>query len=84
MWDREKDVDKMRERFQLARALAQAKVSDGKFPKRDLVKTIRDFQGRKRFLSAGGYETPPLMIEVLRASVNNGKLRKYLDNSGEG
>lgn len=32
----------------------------------------------------GGYETPPLMIEILRSSVNNGKLRKYLDNTADG
>ena len=34
VWDREKEIDKMRERFQLARALAQAKASAGKFPSR--------------------------------------------------
>jgi hypothetical protein len=34
VWDREKEVDKMRERFQLARALALAKAAAGKFPSR--------------------------------------------------
>lgn len=37
VWDREKEVDKMRERFQLARALAQAKASAGKYPSRCAV-----------------------------------------------
>mmetsp|Transcript_28210 Transcript_28210/g.40169 ORF Transcript_28210/g.40169 Transcript_28210/m.40169 type:complete len:928 (+) Transcript_28210:19-2802(+) len=81
VWDREKEVDKMRERFQLARALALAKAAAGKFPSRDLNKILRDIKLRNKLLSAGGVETPPLMIEVLRASVNNGKLTRYLDTS---
>ena len=42
VWDREKEVDRMRERFQLARALQQAKASEAKNNKRDLVKAVRE------------------------------------------
>jgi hypothetical protein len=65
VWDREKDVDRMRERFQLARALSQAKNAEGKFPRRDLFKAICDHQ-------VGG-KTPPVLLELLRNSVNNGR-----------
>ncbi|KAJ1390378.1 hypothetical protein B484DRAFT_439752, partial [Ochromonadaceae sp. CCMP2298] len=65
VWDREKDVDRMRERFQLARALSQAKNAEGKFPRRDLFKAIRDHQGEGK--------TPPVLLELLRNSVNNGR-----------
>jgi hypothetical protein len=42
VWDREKEVDRARERFQMARALSQAKASEGKFVKRDLIAAIRE------------------------------------------
>ena len=32
----------MRERFQLTRALSQAKAAEGKFPRRDLLKSIKE------------------------------------------
>eukprot|EP01035_Chromulina_nebulosa_P028896 gene28896-38217_t len=80
VWDREKEIDKMRERFQLARALAQAKASAGKFPSRDLSKFLRDLKQRNQLLSAGGLETPPMFIELVRASVNNGKLTRVLSD----
>ena len=31
LWDREKDVDRMRERFQMSKALIQAKLSEAKY-----------------------------------------------------
>jgi len=40
VWDREKDIDRMRERFQLARALSQAKVAEAKYPRRSLFNLI--------------------------------------------
>ena len=40
VWDREKDIDRMRERFQLARALSQAKVAEAKYPRRSLINLI--------------------------------------------
>lgn len=45
------------------------------------MKRIREIKQRNALLSAGGAETPPLIIELLRASVNNGKLTRYLDVS---
>ena len=51
------------------------------FTHRDLNKVLRDIKLRNKLLSAGGAETPPLMIEILRASVNNGQLTRYLDTS---
>ena len=74
VWDREKDVDRLRERFQLARALVQAKASEGKFPRRDLVRAVRESAARNALLSASGGGVPPLLVEVNRASLHNGKL----------
>jgi len=45
VWDREKDIDRMRERFQLARALSQAKVAEAKYPRRNLIDLINSKVG---------------------------------------
>ena len=74
VWDREKDVDRMRERFQMARALVQAKASEGKFPRRDLIKTVREANARASMLSSVGGGIPPILVELNRASLHNGKL----------
>ena len=41
VWDRERDVDRLRERFQLTKALMQAVKSEAKYPNRPLVATVR-------------------------------------------
>jgi hypothetical protein len=47
---------------------------------RDLGKFLRDLKQRNQLLSAGGLETPPVFIELVRASVNNGKLTRVLSD----
>jgi indole-3-glycerol phosphate synthase len=72
VWDREQDIDRMRERFQLTRALSQAKLSEAKYPKRDLFQKIRDFNAGT---GAGtGSDIPPLLVELSQASFYNGFL----------
>ena len=48
---------------------------------RDLGKYLRELKLRNKMLSAGGLETPPLLIEILRASVNNGKIARVLPDT---
>lgn len=72
VWEREKDVDRMREQFQLTRALSQAKMASMKYPQRDLYKYIVEARKKNELLSAGGAPTPLMMVEILRQSVNKG------------
>mmetsp|Transcript_4803 Transcript_4803/g.4958 ORF Transcript_4803/g.4958 Transcript_4803/m.4958 type:complete len:467 (+) Transcript_4803:1574-2974(+) len=83
VWDREKEVDRARERFQMARALSQAKASEGKFVKRDLIAAIREANAKTSLLSPGGSMIPPFMIEINRASLHNGKLPDTEDPNGQ-
>jgi hypothetical protein len=48
VWDREKEVDRLRERFQLSRALMQAKTASQKMPKRSALQRVREQQSEKR------------------------------------
>ena len=43
VWDREKDIERLKERFQMPRALVQAKVAEGKFPKKSLFDAVSIF-----------------------------------------
>ena len=74
VWDREKEVDRLRERFQMSKALMQAKVSEGKYPQRDLLQAVKDAKLKRGLLSPGGVAMPPCIINVVRASLHNGKL----------
>lgn len=74
VWDREKEIDRLRERFQMSKALMQAKVSEGKYPQRDLVQAIKDAKIKRGLLSPGRAVVPPFIINVVRASLHNGKL----------
>lgn len=74
LWDREKDVDRMRERFQMSKALIQAKLSEAKYPQRDLSQAIIDANIKRSLLSKDGLGIPPILVEIVRNSLHNGKL----------
>jgi indole-3-glycerol phosphate synthase len=67
----------------MSRALAQAKMSEAKFPKRSLVQAIRDANSKASLLSAVGGAVPPLMVECVRASLHNGRLGDASDAQGQ-
>lgn len=71
VWERERDVDRMRERFQLARALSLAKAAEGKFKKRDYFGLL--LEARAKLEAAGGVGKP-LVVEFVRDSLYNGRL----------
>ena len=50
VWERESEVNVLRDRFQLARALSQAKTAAAQLPRRDLFKYIRDAQAKLKVL----------------------------------
>lgn len=66
MWDREKDVERLKERFQMPRALVQAKVAVGKYPHRSL----HDAVSAAKTAAKGKI---PVILVAMRSSVNNGK-----------
>lgn len=74
LWEREKDVDRMRERFQMSKALIQAKLSEAKYPQRDLIQAIIDANMKRSLLSKDGLGIPPILVEIVRNSLHNGKL----------
>jgi len=50
VWDREKDVDRLRERVPMARAMMLARASDAKLPHRDFLGAIRTAVNARRAL----------------------------------
>ena len=57
---------------QMARALSQAKASEGKFKRRDFIAAIKN--------ANQGSEIPPFIVEINRASLHNGKSKITKDN----
>ena len=81
VWDREQAVDRMRERFQLSKALMQATRSEVKYPVRKLSDALKQQQSGNRYdeeeegeqaCTAEG--TLSLIVEFNRASLRNGKI----------
>lgn len=56
---------------QMARALSQAKASEGKFKRRDFIGAIKS--------ANQGSEIPPFIVEINRASLHNGNNYSYTD-----
>lgn len=54
-------------------------ASEAKFPQRDLIKAIREGRLKRGLLSEGGSTIPPLMIQLQRGSLHNGKLEGTAD-----
>jgi indole-3-glycerol phosphate synthase len=76
VWDREKDVNRMREALQLARAISQAKLAGVRFPQRSLATAVHNMKTKLSLLSAGdsaGRQVPPVLVEIMRSSVNYGR-----------
>ncbi len=78
VWDREQAVDRMRERFQLAKALMQATRSEMKYPVRKLVDALsgsakkeEGSDDNEEFTSDGALS---LLVEFNRATLHNGKI----------
>lgn len=61
VWDREKEIDRFRERFQLNRALMQVKAASAKVPSRDFFKAMKSTK-------------IPLILEFARDSLYRGPL----------
>ncbi len=74
LWEREKDVDRMRERFQMSKALIQAKLSEAKYPQRDFIQAIIDANFKRSLLSKDGVGIPPIIVEIVKNSLHNGKI----------
>jgi hypothetical protein len=55
----------------MARALSQAKASEGKFKRRDFIGAIKN--------ANQGSEIPPFIVEINRASLHNGNNYSYTD-----
>jgi indole-3-glycerol phosphate synthase len=72
VWEREREVDRQRERFQLARALSLAKASQGKYRKRDFFDLI--LQAKAKASSAANSASKPVLVEFARDSLYNGRL----------
>mgnify|MGYP001945313524 CR=1 FL=1 len=71
VWDREKDVDRLRERIPMARAMMLARAADAKFPRRDFIEAIRGAQEKMELLNARS-PTPVTLVALLRSSLHNG------------
>lgn len=72
VWDREQAVDRLRERFQMTKALMQATRSELKFPVRKLGPAIANLGEGDGNAFADG--TLSLIVEFNRASLHNGKI----------
>ena len=64
VWDREKDVERMKERYPMPRALLQAKAAEGKYPKRNFFESFS--RGK-----ISGKNKIPVILSATRASVYN-------------
>lgn len=73
-WEREKEVDRLRERYAMNRALSMAKSVDTRLGKghNSLHTAMKERVKKNSLLSSGGRKTPLVIPEVLRASVNLG------------
>ena len=65
VWDREKDIERQKERFPQQRAMLQAKVAEGKFLKRCLASAVKE--------SCRGNHLP-FVISISRSALHYGKL----------
>lgn len=71
VWDREKDIDRQRERYATNRALLMAKSADKTFgPSRDLRTRLRHLQQLRSFSSS--IKEPILLLDLLKTSLHNG------------
>lgn len=66
VWERQKDVDRLRERMSMARALGQAKLAADRFPRRNLGQAVST--------AAKTTTLAPVIVELHRSSISNGKL----------
>lgn len=65
VWEREKEVDRQRERFATARALSMVKAAETKLPPRNLLKAVNEMRQQSKY--------PVLIVELMRASLHNGE-----------
>ncbi len=78
VWDREQYVDRMRERFQMSKALLEATRSELKYPKRDFVSLFNKSKMNNKADISQSDGKLSAIIEFNRATLNNGKI---MDNS---
>jgi hypothetical protein len=64
VWDRERDIERAKERFALPRAMGIAKLADVKYPKRSLFDALKPVVGSK---------TLPFILSAVRSSLHYGK-----------
>ena len=76
VWDREKNVDSQKEKFPQQRAMLQAKVAEGKFPKRDLIEAFKS-------CTSSPLSPLPFIILASRGSLHNGR-SQFAIHTGSG
>ena len=81
VWEREKEVDKMRERFQLTRALSQAKLAGLKYPRRDIRSLIQQHHHQQQ-QDVSSQGLPLVITEILQRSIHKGHYRAYRGSGG--
>ena len=67
VWECEKEVDKTRERFQLARAITQVKAATAKFPYRNIHESLQLYNKNQNKLSDNN--KLPILIELTKESL---------------
>ena len=65
VWDREKEIDRFRERFQLTRALLQVKEATLKNPTRNFTTSLQSLKGASLV---------PIIVELSKDSLYNGEI----------
>ena len=66
VWGRESDVERLKERYALPRAISMAKVADAKFPKKSLIESIKEAALLKKY-------DLPIITAAFQASLYYGK-----------
>ena len=75
VWERDKDLDRLREKVPLPRALSLAKLGAKKYPQRSLHEAINNVVAR----NTGSTTIPPVLLLACRSSPNN---RPSTDSGG--
>ena len=71
VWEREKDVDRLRERLPMARAMMLARAADAKFPIRSFMDAITSAREKAALLN-NSPGVPLTIVSLLRASLHHG------------
>ncbi len=71
VWDRERDLDRMRERYPLARALILAKQAEKKFPQKNFLTSIIN--------KKDSFDGINIILSLHRSSLNGGRFLEAVD-----